>query len=346
MPSVAPSKPSLSTEEVTAGLQRLCRDRTKDRAARVTDLRPVGGHAGLTLGFNVHWTPNGRTTREEALIVRLAPPGVRVAGPADVVLQARLLRCLGKLGVPVPRVRWCGSENRYFGTPFHVVELVQGRTYPLDAPDGTRGMGDVHAVGRDVIRRLAELHRLHPACVASVLAEPLDLQADIERWDRFVERAGDPELVVDIPDLRAKLRARMPRAPRIGILHGDFQWSNVLVADEQVVAILDWELAAVGPLLTDLGWLCLFSDPECWKSPIELPRLPSPMELVSEYASHSGDDVDEIDWYRAHAAYKFGIIAALNLGLHLRGRRHDPFWEEVAPSVPQMVRRGIALLDS
>jgi aminoglycoside phosphotransferase (APT) family kinase protein len=343
---VPPSKPSLSQAQVTVGLQGLCRARTRDRAARVTDVRAVGGHAGLTLGFDLQWKPEGRPERNEALILRLAPPGVRAAGPADVVRQARLLRCLSSLGVPVPRVRWFGSDTRYFGTPFHVVERVKGRTFGLDEPDGTRGMGDVHKVGRDAIRRLAELHRVDPTRATSVLGEPLDLQTDIARWDRFIERAGDPQLVVDVPDLRSKLRARIPRAPRIGILHGDYQWSNVLVRDERIAAMLDWELAAVGPVWTDLGWLCLFSDPECWAPPIVLPPLPSPLELVSEYARQSGDDVDEIDWYRAHAAYKFGIIAALNLGLHLRGKRHDPFWEQLAPSVPRMITRGIELLST
>lgn len=310
----------------------------------MTGVRPVGGHAGLTLGFDLNWTPADGPARTEALILRLAPPGVRAAGPADVVRQARLLRCLSSLGVAVPRVRWSGSDTRYFGTPFHVVQRVDGRTFGLDEPDGTRGMGDVGTVGRNAVRHLAQLHRLDPAAVTSVLDEPLDLQTDIARWDRFVERTGDPTLVVDVPELRAMLCARIPRAPRIGILHGDYQWSNVLVRDEQIAAMLDWELAAVGPVLTDLGWLCLFSDPQCWTPPIVLPPLPSPDELVSEYATESGDDVDEIDWYRAHAAYKFGIIAALNLGLHLRGKRHDPFWEELAPSVPRMIEHGIGLL--
>ncbi len=207
-------------------------------------------------------------------------------------------------------------------------------------------MGDVNAVGRDAIRRLADLHRLDPAGAASALDEPLDLHADIARWDRFVQRAGDPELVADVPKLRSALCARIPSAPRLGILHGDYQWSNLLVRDQQIAAMLDWELASVGPTLTDLGWLCLFSDPECWNPPIVLPTLPSPQALVSEYARQSLDDVSEIDWYRAHAAYKFGIIAALNLGLHRRGKRHDPFWEELAPSVPRMIGYGLELLSA
>lgn len=243
-------------------------------------------------------------------------------------------------------MRWSGSEARFFGTPFHVVERLAGRTFGLDEPGGTRGMGDVHKVGRDVVGRLADLHRLDPDPIAPVLGDPLDLPTDIARWDRFVERAGDPELVVDVPELRTKLCGRIPSAPRIGILHGDYQWSNVLIRDEQVAAILDWELAALGPVLTDLGWLCLFSDPLCWTPPIVLPPLPSPRELIAEYAGRSGDDVYDIDWYRAHAAYKFGIIAALNLGLHLRGKRHDPFWEELAPSVPRMISHGIDLLSA
>jgi aminoglycoside phosphotransferase (APT) family kinase protein len=205
-------------------------------------------------------------------------------------------------------------------------------------------MGNIHAVGRDAIRCLTDLHLLDPSRAATVLDNPMDLQADIARWDRFIERAADPQLVANVPDLRAKLCARIPQEPRIAILHGDYQWSNLLVRDECVVAMLDWELAAVGPALTDLGWLCLFSDPECWAPPIVLPPLPRPGQLGTEYAEQSGDNIDEIDWYRAHAAYKFGIIAALNLGLHRRGKRHDPFWEDIAPSVPRMIERGLGLL--
>ncbi len=314
------------------------------RAARVTGVRPIGGHAGLTKGFTLQWSPTACPTRSEDLILRLAPFGVRPAGPADVVRQARLLRSLRPLRVPVPAVRWSGSDPRWFGTPFHVVERVSGRTFGLDEPNGTRGMGDVHAVGRDVVRQLAHLHSLDCTRVASIVDDPLDVKSDIDRWDRFVERAGDPHLVAEVPVLKSLLMARLPAQPPIGIVHGDFQWSNILIADQRVAALLDWELAAVGPTPSDLGWLCLFSDPDCWHPPIELAPLPGPDELTDEYERASGRRIDDIQWYRAHAAYKFGIIAALNLGLHLRGKRHDPFWEQLAPSVPRMVRRGIGLL--
>ncbi|MEW5810422.1 MAG: phosphotransferase family protein [Actinomycetota bacterium] len=335
---------ALSTAELTAPLERLCRAHTGDRSARVSGLGPVGGHAGLTLGFDLHWSPEGESSRTESLILRLAPPGVRAAGPADVVRQARLLECLRPLGVAVPRVRWSGSDPQWFGTPFSVVERLAGRTFGLDEPEGTLGMGDVHAVGQDAVARLAQLHDIDWTQTASVLDAPIDLATDIARWDRFVERAGDPKLVERVPELRAALWERIPAAPRTGIVHGDYQWSNLLVADERIAAILDWELAAAGPVLTDLGWLCLFSDPGCWAEPIALPSLPEPLELAEHYARVSGADVEDIDWYRAHAAYKFGIIGALNLGLHRRGKRHDPFWEEVAPSVPRMVERGLELL--
>lgn len=344
MPDVALPVQSLSQDELVERLERLCRARTGDRAARVTRVRPIGGHAGLTKGFHLQWSPAGRPPRGEELILRLAPFGVRPAGPADVVRQARLLRRLRPLRVPVPPVRWSGSDQRWFGTPFHVVERVSGQTFGLDEPGGTRGMGDVHAVGRDVVRQLAHLHSLDCAGVASIVDDPLDVKSDIVRWDRFVERAGDKQLVADVPALRLLLMARLPAQPPIGILHGDFQWSNILIADQRVTAILDWELAAVGPTPSDLGWLCLFSDPDCWHPPIELAPLPGPDELTDEYERASGRLVDDIEWYRAHAAYKFGIIAALNLGLHLRGKRHDPFWEQLAPSVPRMIGRGIELL--
>ena len=52
----------------------------------------------------------------------------------------------------------------------------------------------------------------------------------------------------------------------------------------------------------------------------------------------------EIDWFRALASYRFGVISLFNLMLHRRGKRHDPMWEEVGASVPQMMERGLELL--
>ena len=53
-------------------------------------------------------------------------------------------------------------------------------------------------------------------------------------------------------------------------------------------------------------------------------------ELIDMYASAWGAPLPDVSWFRALAAYKFAIISGFNLGLHRRGKRHDPLWETTA----------------
>jgi aminoglycoside phosphotransferase (APT) family kinase protein len=326
--------------DLAGRLERFCRARTRDPAARVTQLGPMPGHAGFSYGFVLD-----RTGAEpEPLVLRLPPPGARAVGPADVVLQARLLRALGRHGIPVPAVRWLGSDPRWFGRPFSVVERLEGASVRLEDPAAAPPAAELAEVALGAAEALARLHRLDWSSVAPFLGPPLEPAEDVTRWDRFLERAAEPGLVALAPTLRSRLLSAAPSRPRTGIFHGDFQWSNLLLDGGSLVAVLDWELAAVGPVLNDLGWLCVFSDPESWAPPFELPAVPPPRDLVSVYEAASGTAVDAVGWYRALAGYKFAIIAALNLGLHRRGKRPDPFYEELAPSVPRLLGRGLELL--
>lgn len=326
------------TSELTAQLERLCRAETGDPSATVTALEPLPGHAGFSYRFDLV-----RGGRRDPLVLRLPPPGVRHEGSADVVRQARLLQALGPTAVPVPRVLWFGEDERWFGRPYHVVELLPGKTVSLDDPANVPDEATLLAAGGAATASLAALHALDPEPFVALLGPPLELAEDVERWDRFAARAAEPGLVALFPELRAALLATAPRAPRNGIFHGDFQWSNLLLDGGRLVAVLDWELARSGPVLNDLGWLCVFSDPASWAPPFRLPPVPAPELLVEAYSAAGGQTAG-VTWHRALAGYKFAIIAALNLMLHRRGKRPDPFYELLAPSVPRLLARGLELL--
>jgi aminoglycoside phosphotransferase (APT) family kinase protein len=139
----------------------------------------------------------------------------------------------------------------------------------------------------------------------------------------------------------------VPETPRVGCVHGDFQWSNILFNDGRVVALIDWEIALCGPTLLDLGWLCLFNDPASWVGGEVLTTAPlAPDEIVQTYAESAGFPVsmDEVRWFRAFSGYRFGVITCFNLMLHRRGKRHDPEWERIGKSAPRLFERGLELL--
>lgn len=330
------------SDELAPKLTALCRARTGDPEASAEDLAALPGHAGFSFSFTLH-----ARGASEPLVLRLAPPDVRVHGTADIARQARLMEALSRGGIPVPPVRWYGDEPDWFGRPYSVVELLPGSTLAQLGERGALSPGLCRTVVEQAVEVLARLHALEPVAPARWLDEPLEPVHDVERWDRFVERSADPQLVALAPTLRRRLIERAPRGFRTGMFHGDFQWSNLLVDGDTLAAVLDWELAAVGPVLNDLGWLCLFSDPESWGEDYPaLPPVPPPAEIEEAYRRAWGEPLEgDVAWFRALAGYKFAAISGFNLMLHRRGKRPDAYWERLESSIPRLFRRGLDVLE-
>ena len=104
-------------------------------------------------------------------------------------------------------------------------------------------------------------------------------------------------------------------------------------------------VAGLGATLTDVGWMATFNDPPAWDHEGAVPEgMPRAAELVAAYEAAWGAPLPSLGWFRAFAAYKFAIITGFNLGLHRRGKRHDPLWERIGRSVPSLQERALQLL--
>ncbi len=333
--------------ELGSRLVPFCRAQTGDPNAAVSDLEVMPGHAGFSYGFTIDYREAG-SRRRESFVIRLAPPGVKLEGTADVLRQVRVLGVLQGSRIPVVTVRWSGDDPQWFGRPYFVVPRLQGDTLRMAAGEWGAALdaATLRRMAHQAIVALAALHAIDWQAAIPEWGPPLEPEADVVRWDRFWERAADPELVKLGPEVRRRLLERQPAAPRIGIFHGDFQWSNLLFSHDRLLAVIDWELAGIGQVLNDLGWIMVFSDPDSWLSPAgPSPALPLPAELAAMYAEAAGGDPGDVAWYRALAGYKFAIIGGFNLMLHRRGKRDDPHWEELAPSVPRLLKRALEVLD-
>lgn len=296
----------------------------------VGEVEPMPGNAGFSYGFEVEG---------ERFVLRVPPPGARTEGPADVLRQARLLRLLATTPVPVPAVLGEGPA----AAPWFVVERLAART--IRPTGGSAGFEPAAAreLALATVDALASLHAVEPP--GWLAAGALTVAESIARWEGLARRAADPALMSGADELRRRLLATAPADPRRGLVHGDFQWGNVLAADGEaprLAAVIDWELARVGPVLDDLGWLCLFSDAGWWEGgAMTIPAgVPAPVELIDRY----GCDPAGVDWHLALAAYAFAVVIGFNLMLHRRGKRVDPYWEELGPSAPRMISRALGLL--
>ncbi|MEQ9005860.1 MAG: phosphotransferase family protein [Pseudomonadales bacterium] len=331
----------MEIQELAERLVPFCKAKYDAADVRVFDVVAMPGHAGFAYGFRVEVAG-----RVDAWFIRLPPPNVNWRGTADVLRQVAVLNALDATSVPHCSVRWSGDDLEWFGCPYFVVPWLEGDVLRLGEGEWGRGLTDsqLYDLGREVMTALANVHKVDPAR-ASYLGEALPFEDDVTRWDRFYEKAADPERLRDAPAVRRKLLDTLPAGAPVGIFHGDFQTANLFCSrDGHLKAVIDWELTGIGATLNDVGWIATFSDPEAWPKEGGRPMFLDPETLVGLYREAWGAPLPDLNWFRALAAYKFAIITGFNLSLHRRGKRHDPLWETTKLAMTPLIDRASELL--
>jgi aminoglycoside phosphotransferase (APT) family kinase protein len=257
-----------------------------------------------------------------------------------------LLRALATARVPVAPVPWWDDDERWFGVPYIMTTRLPGDTYVMRSP--SPGHGDLAPadVLAQAIDALAAVHLVDWQVDLADWEVPKVLEAEIAFWDPILEKSGDVAWIEHGRRVGALLRERLPVTRHLGVFHGDFQTNNVLFHEGRLVAVLDWEISGIGDQLLDLGWLLMMNDTASWADGDDLPTMPDFGELVDRYAAATGRTValDDVAWYRALSGYRFGVISCFNVMLHRSGKRPDPEWDRIAPSVPSLFGRAEEVL--
>jgi aminoglycoside phosphotransferase (APT) family kinase protein len=321
--------------------------RYKDPTATVSEVHKMPGHAGFAYGFTA-----ASRGLSESWFLRIPPPNVQWRGTADVLRQVCALNALDGTDVPHCSVKWSGADTEWFGCPYFVVPKLAGDVLRLGPNEWGAKLppAKLHSAAEQAMRALAGIHRVAWREKCAYLGEPVPFAEDVERWDRFLPKLAEPERFRLQPRVRERLLARLPVDAPIGIFHGDFQVGNLFYAlDGRLLAVIDWELVGIGATGNDVGWIATFNDPAAWAGRGRGPgpgdaAFPGADELVALYVEAWGAPLADLAWYRALAAYKFAIISGFNLGLHRRGKRHDPLWEGIAQSIEPLLERAKELL--
>jgi aminoglycoside phosphotransferase (APT) family kinase protein len=291
--------------------------------AVVTEVRaPDSGMANDTVLFRLDG---------EALVARLAPApdSPYPTFPSyDLHLQQRVVELVReRTSVPVPEVVHLERSETWLGVPFLVVKAVDGVVasdnppYLLD-PNGWFLRGTPEKWKRlevSTIDVLVQLHRIVDDCEATaflrpdapgdtVLARQLAYQRSYYEWARDGHEIPILERAFEV------LAATMPANDRSVLNWGDSRPGNIIYRDFEPVAVLDWEMATVGPPEVDLAWVTFFQ--RFFSGMAEqygLPPVPAMFEraeAVATYERLSGDVLDDLAWYEALAGLRFGIILA------------------------------------
>ena len=145
------------------------------------------------------------------------------------------------------------------------------------------------------------------------------------------------------------LRAHTPAEFTPGIIHGDYQFANVMFAHgapARLPAIVDWEMSTVGDPLLDLGWVLMgWPDPgePHTASYVDYSGMPSRAELIDCYAGQSGLPVDGLDYYVVLARFKMACVLEAGYARWVEGRAENPKMAAFGDVVLDMARRAAEL---
>lgn len=289
-------------------------------------------------------------------VLRRPPRGAFLPTAHDVLREHRVLTALADTPVRAPRPLLACPAESVIGTPFFLMERVDGVVPRTDLPPALDREAERRRVGEELIDALAELHAIDWRGVGlDGWGKPTGyLERQVRRWGGQLELAtGFTRPLPDLVRAGEWLADRVPRSPPASVVHGDYKLDNVMLAGDppaRVVALLDWEMSTIGDPLADLGYLISFwreaDDPPdaVLSEQIDLtraPGFPSRRELVARYRERTGRDVGELTWYVVLAIWKLAILLEGSFARHRAGVTDDPFFAELEGGVPGLARRAL-----
>jgi aminoglycoside phosphotransferase (APT) family kinase protein len=287
------------------------------------------------------------------LVLRRPPRGPLAPSTHDVLREARLLRALGDRAARVPRVLAVCDDEAVIGAPFYVMERVPGEVVTTALPPALDTPAQRRRCAEELVDGLVEIHAVDwRACGLEGFTR--DPAGYLERQLRRFGGLWEHHRTRDVPAIEAVgawLAERLPRSGPATVVHGDYRLGNAIYATDAPAtlrAILDWEMAALGDPLADVGYLGAIwierDDPH--RGMFELSSVtradgfPTREELVARYEASSGRTVTDIRWYRALALWKVAIFMEGNYRRALAGSTDDPWLRGFGDGVVELAERA------
>ena len=271
------------------------------------------------------------------LVVRRPPFGTKAKSAHSMIREYKILKSLRPVYPSVPEVLYYSDDERVIGSEFYVMRKVQGQvvkdTIP---PEWNFKVKDTRRFCIAFWEKLIELHRLDYADAGlGDFGKPEGYaKRQVLGWNGRYEHAMTSD-VNEFSDVRNWLVENLsPETGRHSILHGDFRIDNVILDNNdpcKIVAVLDWEICALGDPLMDLGNALAYwtqaDDPAYLKAlvmqPSTAPGMLSRREILDFYQQKTGIDTSDFTFYEVYGYWRNAVILQQIYYRYFHGQTKD-----------------------
>ena len=322
-------------------LQEWINDNVKDSGNIEKNEQFKGGQSNPT--YNI-------STENNAYVLRRKPPGKLLPKAHAVDREYKVITALYETDVPVPKTYGLCEDDSVVGTPFFLMEYVDGTVYwdhmlPKCSPE------ERALIYKNKNKVIASLH--------SVDYKKVGLE-DYGKSGNYVARqvntwtrqylASETENIDEMNKLIEWLPKNIPEDDETSIVHGDFRLDNMIYSNFDVVGVLDWELSTLGHPIADFCYHCL-----TWRT---LPNfhnhtklkdlgIPNEMQYRDMYSEQTSKDLSQ-DWefYMVYSLFKVAAICQGILGRVRDGTAASKHAEERGMNVFPLSKGAWSIVES
>ena len=221
----------------------------------------AGGWSHEIYVFFATWNEDGRAMRQ-GFCLRKDPGSGLLRELSSLREQFRVIKALEATSVPTPKAYWYEEDPSILGGPFFVMEKVEGEVPNPWSRAGKQfyaGAAKRGKLPRSFVEALASLHNLDwRGAGLDFIGVPGDGKdfalREIAKWESLIDqsiRKPEPVLI----ELLMWLKANAPETWRLAFVHGAYRTGNLIIKDDAIAAIIDWELQVIGDPMYDVAYV-------------------------------------------------------------------------------------------
>ena len=255
-------------------------------------------------------------TESKNLVLRRKPPGKLLPSAHAVDREYKVITALYETGVPVPKTYGLCEDDDVAGTAFFIMDFLDGDLF-WDPMIPTMTNRDRTQIYKNKNKTLAKLHSVDYKKIGlEDYGKPGNYVArQVSRWSKQY-RASETDNIEAMNNLIDWLPKNIPDDDETTIVHGDYRLDNMILKNNEVIGILDWELSTLGHPIADFSYHCLsWRTQEAFWDQTKLKELgiPSEKEYMEMYCENSGKDLsNNWEFYMAFNMFKIaGILQGI-----------------------------------